>query len=119
MGGPTPQTDSVPLNHSSCGPVPLDSFHGSDLITFCYVLDITEVYWLFAKIGEVKLKNIAYYRLAAKRYESWMQAIGRDPKENLSITHNAICSDHFTQDSHIYVDDKRKWGLLYKKVVLI
>ncbi|KAJ8937195.1 hypothetical protein NQ318_005961 [Aromia moschata] len=36
-----------------------------------------------------------------------MQAIGRDPKENLSITHNAICSDHFTQDSHIYVDDKR------------
>ncbi|KAJ8935854.1 hypothetical protein NQ318_016873, partial [Aromia moschata] len=52
-------------------------------------------------------------------YESWMQAIGRDPKENLSITHNAICSDHFTQDSHIYVDDKRKWGLLYKKVVLI
>ncbi|KAJ8954707.1 hypothetical protein NQ318_011400 [Aromia moschata] len=37
-------------------------------------------------------------RLTAERYESWMQAIGRDPKENLSITHNAICSDHFTQD---------------------
>ncbi|KAJ8951634.1 hypothetical protein NQ318_012304 [Aromia moschata] len=53
--------------------------------------------------------------LTAERYESWMQAIGRDPKENLSITHNAICSDHFTQDSHIYVDDKRvlkKFGLL-------
>ncbi|KAJ8939357.1 hypothetical protein NQ318_012038 [Aromia moschata] len=62
---------------------------------------------LFAKIGEVKLKNIAYYRLTAERNESWIQAIGRDPKENLSITHKTICSDHFTQDSHIYVDDKR------------
>ncbi|KAJ8941168.1 hypothetical protein NQ318_010872 [Aromia moschata] len=41
------------------------------------------------------------HTLTAERYESWMQAIGRDPKENLSITHNAICSDHFTQDSHI------------------
>ncbi|KAJ8949853.1 hypothetical protein NQ318_010487 [Aromia moschata] len=56
-----------------------------------------------------------FMQLTAERYESWMQAIGRDPQENLSITHNAICSDHFTQDSHIYVDDKRvlkKFGLL-------
>ncbi|KAJ8959256.1 hypothetical protein NQ317_015854 [Molorchus minor] len=35
MGGPTPQTDSDHLNQSGCGPVPMDSFHGSDLITFC------------------------------------------------------------------------------------
>ncbi|KAJ8947623.1 hypothetical protein NQ318_002635 [Aromia moschata] len=54
---------------------------------------------------------VSYYmalsKLTAERNESWIQAIGRDPKENLSITHKAICSDHFTQDSHIYVDDKR------------
>ncbi|KAJ8932087.1 hypothetical protein NQ318_002838 [Aromia moschata] len=46
-------------------------------------------------------------KLTAERYESWMRAIGRDPKENLSVTHNTICSDHFTQDSYIYVDDKK------------
>ncbi|KAJ8946437.1 hypothetical protein NQ318_014424 [Aromia moschata] len=82
-------------------------------ITLCInrLLDITEVYCCFlqksARCKSARTKNIAYYRLTAERYESWMQAIGRDPKENLSITHNAICSDHFTQDSHIYVDDKR------------
>ncbi|KAJ8948482.1 hypothetical protein NQ318_000018, partial [Aromia moschata] len=36
-----------------------------------------------------------------------MRAIGRDPKDNLAITHNAICSDHFTSDSYLHVDDKK------------
>ncbi|KAJ8935893.1 hypothetical protein NQ318_016226 [Aromia moschata] len=86
-------------------------FVSPSLYTLCInrLLDITEPKCIvaFCKNRRGETKNIAYYRLTAERYESWMQAIGRDPKENLSITHNAICSDHFTQDSHIYVDDKR------------
>ncbi|KAJ8940668.1 hypothetical protein NQ318_017717 [Aromia moschata] len=94
-------------------------FVSPSLYTLCInrLLDVTELKCIFAfcKNRRGETKNIAYYRLTAERYESWMQAIGRDPQENLSITHNAICSDHFTQDSHIYVDDKRvlkKFGLL-------
>ncbi|KAJ8953800.1 hypothetical protein NQ318_006647 [Aromia moschata] len=94
-------------------------FVSPSLYTLCInrLLDITEPKCIvaFCKNRRGETKNIAYYRLTAERYESWMQAIGRDPKENLSITHNAICSDHFTQDSHIYVDDKRvlkKFALL-------
>ncbi|KAJ8943339.1 hypothetical protein NQ318_000554, partial [Aromia moschata] len=86
-------------------------FVSPSLYTLCInrLLDITEPKCIvaFCKNRRGETKNIAYYRLTAERNESWMQAIGRDPKENLSITHKAICSDHFTQDSHIHVNDKR------------
>ncbi|KAJ8951643.1 hypothetical protein NQ318_012314, partial [Aromia moschata] len=89
------------------------SYRGSSTVppasssSLYFLLNVTDFYQFFFHADR--------HQLCAERYESWMKAIGRDPKENLSITHNAICSDHFTQDSHIYVDDKRvlkKFALL-------
>lgn len=52
-------------------------------------------------------KGVHFYALTKGRYDPWMRAIGRNPVTDKVTNNNVICSEHFSRDSFLYIDNRK------------